>query len=343
MNRKTHPAIAMAVAAVTGLGMTAYTVTAQDQHAPGQDRDRQQQHQSQQERQSPHERQSQQASAPTLPQGIERSDEADTEGVRGTLRDLTDAAFTQGGFNDVVERFVDQDRNRFGEWKNDQNFEEFDTAVERLRTAFEEKYGEEIDLDAETAFERLQVVQGEITDPEQVATNWPVEATQGQTQGQNPYDRARTAGGTMGGQESERDQEKAGDEDANIEEGRNVAVAAVSGPKDRSSLNVSLINEFPSTWKVDVPNDEDPQQVYDRLLKRVEKLASDTQSWPEDAAEAERLLGYEVLAALYGVEDESQRGDFQRSDQERQGELNRPQRDNPGQDGAQDGSGQMPR
>lgn len=313
MNRKQNSAFAIAVAAVTGLGLTAYTVTAQSQS----DTDRQ-------DRKQHQDRQSQQVEKPRLPQGIEEGGQADLDGVRGVLRDMTSAAFTDGGFNDVVERFVDQDRNRFGEWMNENDdFEEFDTAVEKLRAAYEEKYGQEIDLDAETAFERIQAVQGEIQDPEQVAGNWPVKPTDDSAIGAD--DRARLAGdreGAEGANEGVLDSQ----EDSNIEEGRQVAVVAIAGPEHKPTIRASLVNEFPGTWKVDVPNDQTGQDTYQKLTERIEKLASNTDQWPEDAEKAQQLLAYEVLASIYGVDSE-------KSGQHRLdvGEEGMPERDYPDQ------------
>src|SRR5690606_7415180 len=120
MNRKQHPALAMAVAAVTGLGLTAFTVTAQDQSETLQERqDRTQQQERIQDRAQDHRAQGQRVQQPTLPPGIEESGEADLDAVRGVLREVANAAFTDDGFDDLVERFVDQDRNRFGEWMDD--------------------------------------------------------------------------------------------------------------------------------------------------------------------------------------------------------------------------------
>src|SRR3954467_9881132 len=40
------------------------------------------------------------------------------------LGQVTNAALTKGGFNDVVERFNDADRNRIGSWGKDKNNKE---------------------------------------------------------------------------------------------------------------------------------------------------------------------------------------------------------------------------
>lgn len=377
MNRNHHPALALAVAAVTGLGLGAYSVTAQDQSTGnpyGQERPQQQERTGQQAesadretqkekdkdkiKEARHDRQGQHASQPKLPQGVEEGDEADADEIRDFLRSVASAATNPGSFNDLGERFVDQDRNRFGEfvgnWFNQRDFDEFDAAAEQLADAFEQKYGEELDIDAEQAFADVQAVQGEVKEPEQVAANWPVTPTEGATSGSDIDSRARTAGSQIGGQEgaegapegaqrpgqdpSEEDPEEiAGDEDSNIEEGRQIAVASVPGPKGKPALNASLVNEFPGTWKLDIPNDQEGEALYRKLTSRLQELATSADEWPEDAADAQKMIGYEVLATLYGVEADSGQG-MQRGTEDRQDNLDRPD----ATQRPEDQSGEMP-
>lgn len=325
MNRKTNSALAMAVAAVTGLGLTAYTVTAQNQSDPvGERQDRTQQQGARQDQKQDHK--SQQASAPKLPQGVEQQGEADVSDVREVFGEVANAATIEGGFNDIVERFVDEDRNRFGEWFEEagEEFTELNTAAEQLKRAFEEKFPEEeLDIEGETAFAAIDVVQGEVQDPRQLAMNWPVKPTGEAAQAGAQAGEARLAGDEQTGEPGDQ---------SNIEEGRTVAVAAVSGMKDKPALHVSLINEFPSAWKIDVPGDRMPQQVYQDLTQRIEMLATSTDQWPQDAEKVQQMIGYQVLSAIYGVKTDQQHMDGM----EREGEMNRPDGAYRGQD---DGTG----
>src|SRR5688500_13167053 len=86
-----------------------------------------------------------------LPPGIRWDTEAADPGdFRGVIDDVTGAAVIENGFNDVVERFVDQDRNRFGEWMDqgeNREFTEFNAAAKRFQEAYKGKFGGEFDFD----------------------------------------------------------------------------------------------------------------------------------------------------------------------------------------------------
>lgn len=249
-----------------------------------------------------------------LPAGIEWSDEAaDVSDVRSVIDDIAGAAVIENGFNDVVERFVDQDRNRFGEWMDEgenREFTEFNAAARRFQDAYEAKFNKEFDFDAEKALVGLSAIQGEVENPTLVASNWPVQPTMGA----GGADEARVAGGVT-------------NEQGNIEEGRQVAIATIPAPHKGQPMNqraagaaqepaerqdahragmaggglrVSLVNEFPGTWKVDVPNSRAPQQVYADLAQCVGKLADNAAQWG-DETQVQHMVAHEVLCAIYGV------------------------------------------
>src|SRR5687767_3998019 len=58
----------------------------------------------------------QQNSGTLLPPGARLADEIDRDDITETLGEVTEAAMTVGGFNDLVERLVDADRNRIGDY-----------------------------------------------------------------------------------------------------------------------------------------------------------------------------------------------------------------------------------
>ena len=265
-----------------------------------------------------------------LPEGIKWSDEeADLDDVRAVIDGITGAAVAENGFDDVVERLVDQDRNRFGEWIDqgeNNKFTQLNESSQRFRDAYKAKYNKDFDFEGD-ALASLTAVQGEVEDPALVAQKWPVAPTAGMDR--TPED-GRVAGG-----------EDVTDSQGNIEKGRQVAIAMFPTPKfgaaagagargevaggagadrpgydqdDRAQvagkahaglntgLRVSLINEFPGAWKIDVPNQRAPQQVYSDLARRLGQLADANMKWPSDETQLHQLLAYEVLCAIYGVE-----------------------------------------
>lgn len=272
-----------------------------------------------------------------MPQGIKWSDDpADLDDVRGVISSVAGAAVINDGFNDVVERFVDQDRNRFGEWMGrgeNKEFADFNAAAAKFQAAYKQKFHKDFDFNDDAAIAGLTAVQGEIEDPALVAANWPVAAMPGM-EGRMGGAEPRIAAGAEPSEDVK--------EQGNIEKGRNVAIATLPAPHmaahagarvgaeigekpaaDRQpeqpgaaagvragasegmagkGLRISLVNELPGAWKVDVPASRTPEQVYSDLSKRIDKLAQDTAAWPSEESQVQHLIAYEVFSAIYGVD-----------------------------------------
>lgn len=306
----------------------------------------------------------------TLPKGIKWSDEpADVSEVRGVIDDVVGAAVIENGFNDIVERFVDQDRNRFGEWMNEgenREFTQFNASAKKFQEAYKAKFNKEFDFDAETALARLSAVQGEVEDAAVAAANWPAKPfAQGMGGAAQPGDEARVAGAEVGDQQ--RQPPEGVREQGNIDEGRQVAIVVIPAPSMTSShdqpaartageavkdtadkagdaaeqaadrardaaqgdraqgnraqspgmahgmdkgkaVHVSLINEFPGAWKIDVPTNRQPQQVYSDLATCVDKLTAKADSWPSDEAAVQQIVAYELVCAILGGKAEGMDG-----------------------------------
>lgn len=88
----------------------------------------------------------------------------DAEGVRDILATVTEAALTEGGLDDLVERLVDADRNRIGD-AIEADVPDHANLVKQFRADWKAKYGQEFDISEE---ERVfpdgifAVTQGEI-------------------------------------------------------------------------------------------------------------------------------------------------------------------------------------
>ena len=324
MNRNINMILSAAVATVAGLGLGTAAVAGPDKTDKNKGTTIVIQDQKAQDGQAKLNEGSK-VSTPTLPAGVvgqrDDAEAKDNSDVQDVLADALNAGAKTGGFNDLVERLVDQDRNRFGAWMggpvNTRSFEEFDNAAKRFADAFEAKYGTELEIDEEL-FASVIVVRGEITDAEQVAANWPVKAIAAGSDSPTSPDEPRLAGDAQrdahrdaqhdakpheGGEASkDAGQGAKTNEDGNIENGRQVAIAAVPGAEGKPTLNVSLLNEFPGTWKIDVPNDVEAEQVYTKLTQRLEKLSGQSDQWPAEADDARKLVAYEILASLYNVD-----------------------------------------
>lgn len=111
-----------------------------------------------------------------FPNGITPKQLNDQEDVRSVLAAATNAAFTKGGFDDMVERFTAADRNRIGDFAK-QDFTELDGRIDQIRQAWEQKYGQSFNLDNQQLFAGfVQIQEGEISDTTALAGQWPVKA-----------------------------------------------------------------------------------------------------------------------------------------------------------------------
>ncbi len=118
-------------------------------------------------------------------QGVHGTAEApDAEGIRDVLASTTEAVL-KGSFSDIVERFVDEDRNRFGKaMPSDDALKPLNDLTKQFRDDWKAKYNQEFDIEKE-----------------ELVFNPSVKIRQGEF-GATETDRARTAGERSGAQQS---------------------------------------------------------------------------------------------------------------------------------------------
>jgi len=80
----------------------------------------------------------------------------DLNNIYKTLGDTSEAALSKGSFDDMVERFVEADRKRIGDFK-DMKFDDLDAKVDAFRSAFKAKYNADFDID-DKVFENWAMV-----------------------------------------------------------------------------------------------------------------------------------------------------------------------------------------
>ena len=192
----------------------------------------------------------------------------DAEGIRDVLAQVTEAALTKGGVDDMVERFVDADRNRLGQGDL-KNTAELDGRIDQFRKDWKAKYNQDFDIkNEEAAFPdaSFAITQGEI--------------------GRND---ATGATGT------DSPASPAADTNRN-DPGRNIAVVRVSGDQG-AGMTVPMIHEAPDSWRIDVPDtltaDKLKQNVLDHLT-----AADNPDQWPSDVNQAYAAVARHVLMAV---------------------------------------------
>jgi hypothetical protein len=226
--------------------------------------------------------------APQLPAGATAKQSADIDALNGTIANVASNALNKGNFSDIVDNFVDQDRNRIGDYA-DQDMTTLDGRIDQLRKAWENKYGDEYDFD-KGALAGHDARQGEIQDPSAFATHWPVPVTS--------QSDAQQASGRMQGNVEGRSTPN--NSQSNIEKGRDVAIVHVPGRSNLPALNLSLVNEL-GGWKLDIPNTRTGKQIHDDVLTHLTWLGENTSQWPADKTEAYRLVAHHVLMGIYGL------------------------------------------
>jgi len=194
----------------------------------------------------------------------------DAEGIRDVLAQVSEAALTKGALKDMVERFVDADRNRLGQGPElKANHADLDGRIDQFRKDWKAKYNQDFDIkNEEAAFPNstFSIVQGEI------GRN----AATGNTGADSPAS-------------------PAADTNRN-DPGRNVATVRVAGQAGQS-LTVPMIHEAPDRWKIDVPDtltaDKLRQNVLDHLT-----AADQPDQWPSDVNQAYAQVGQHILMAV---------------------------------------------
>ena len=274
-----------------------------------------------------------------LPAGIQQASKDDSEDIRDMLASTTEASLTIDGFDDVIERFVDADRNRFGDWMKNANKDQFTTLngiVSQIRKDFEAKYGQKFDMNEElvfgNAFKGMTLVQGEIVNPA-LLSNWPVQQSKssgtsteiktGDTTIKADVDvkndgKIDTPNVNVGKDQPDRKNDgkidlpnvNAGElgkpsnkaSDRNLEKGRNVAILGLPAMHGSSELTVSLIHELPDAWKIDVPDNVDGAKLLNNLQAHLTAFSQHKDQWPADVNEAYRMAAHHVFEAIYDVQ-----------------------------------------
>lgn len=217
---------------------------------------------------------------PKLPDGISSKDLNDQKDERSVLAKAVNAAFTKGGFDDMVERLATPDRQRIGEF-SEQEFKELDGRIEQIRKNWKEKYGQDFDASSEKLLDGFVVIhEGEVTDPTAAKNNWPVAATNGRKNG---------------GESNTADSVKA------LDKGRNVAIVWVPNSHDLRGIIMSMIHESIDDWRIDIPDTITGQQVYGNVKNALTQVGDNSAFWPADVNDAYRFVGHTVFMALYDV------------------------------------------
>jgi len=247
-----------------------------------------------------------------LPAGIQKATKDDSEDIRASLADLSEAVMSKS-FHRVRNKLVDADRNRLKDLND--NDAAFAGRIEQIRKDWKAKYGKDFDVEHKIAFGQdfkgFTIVQGEIANPA-LLSNWPVDNKSkagaggslkvGDTKIEgnlNAGGNAANATATGARDETNKSGNKPGDR--NLEKGRNVAIVSFPAAQGAPELTASLIHELPDQWRFDIPDNIDSMKFYQNLLAHMTEFGEMKDQWPTDANEASRMISHHVLEALYDM------------------------------------------
>jgi hypothetical protein len=215
----------------------------------------------------------------------------DAEGIRDVVAQVTEAALTKGGLDDMVERFVDADRNRLGQNNALDTAKDDPTLtgrIDQFRKDWKAKYGKDFNIkDEEAALpaSTFMIAQGEIP---RGAAGASVDVNR-QSDGSVKVDVDNRSGVDQPGS-------NAADTNRN-DPGRNIAMVRVASSHGLPDLQVPMIHEAPDRWKIDVPEsltaDKLRQNVLDHLT-----MADNPAQWPDDVNQAYAQVAHHVLMAV---------------------------------------------
>ncbi|HVS71104.1 MAG TPA: hypothetical protein VHQ47_07615 [Phycisphaerae bacterium] len=232
--------------------------------------------------------------APSLPSGIKAKAMSEKNSIENAFESVTESAFDNKGFPDVIDNLADQDRTRVQHESNAEPAKSSDPLAQKmgeLKSEWQQKYHESFNIKNAKVYDNyLTFTTGEIDNPQALVGNWPVEAA-GQAQ-------------KKGGEATAADVQDATHHnfggDVNLNKGRDVAIAVLPGNGQLPSLTASMIHEA-GGWKFDVPNTVTRQNIHDALLANLSYLSDHKDNWPSDVKDAYREATTCVVAALYDV------------------------------------------
>jgi len=214
--------------------------------------------------------------------------------VPNMFGDVAEAALTKDGLDDLVERFVDADRNRIGKADLDSGNDQLNALAASIAADWKAKYNTEFDInqyDKVFGSQFMSVSVGELgknAAGADVDINVDRNLPPGQTTRVN-VDVDRKSGV---------DNPASVSADTNRNDpGRNVASVSIPASHGAAALSVPLIHEA-GGWKIDVPDTLDAAKLRSNLIAHLTKVQGMKDQWPATAEEGYRAVTHHVLMAV---------------------------------------------
>jgi len=215
----------------------------------------------------------------------------DMKKIRDVLQEVTQAALTKDGFDDIVERFHKDDR-RLHDYANKNKFDDINAKVAEINDAWKAKYGNDFkikDRDAVFNDQWATIQEGARDLARNASDKQPAGASVNVDVDKNKASADLNA--KPADQTGDRSLATTGDRDYAV-----VMIKASHGAPD-VKLNV-IYDGLLRGYKIDVPDTLDGQKLHDNLLTHLNHIASMKDQWPSDVNDAQRAVAHHILAAI---------------------------------------------
>jgi len=219
------------------------------------------------------------------------------EEIHDVMAQVTEAALTKNGLKDVVERFVDADRNRMGQEQDAlKNGETLDGRIAQVETDWKAKYGQKFDVrDEDKVYDQNFAM---ITEGEETGARTASDKTNADTSTTPPPAQVN-ASNKEGVDKPSVNSNGQTDADKNLnDKGRNIATVHIAASHNLPALDVPMIHEA-GGWKLDVPDSVDAKKLHDNIQTALTKVGDMKAQWPSDEADAQRAVTHQVLLAIF--------------------------------------------
>jgi len=229
------------------------------------------------------------------------------EEIHDVLAQVAEAAATKGGLDDVVERFVDADRNRLGQ--NKDALKEDDTfkgRVAQIQKDWKAKFNQEFDIKDEDKVYNLafaQIMEGE-QGKARTASGVDINANVNPDTGKANVDVNNRTG--VDAPKTNTDGQTAADTNRN-DPGRNIATVHIVESHGMPALDVPMIHEA-GGWKLDIPDSVDAAKLRSNMLTALTDIGDKQDKWPGEVDDAYRHVTHRILLAIFDKQADAAAG-----------------------------------
>jgi hypothetical protein len=202
--------------------------------------------------------------------GIEASDnpERNAKNIRAVISEVTEAALTKSGLDDIEERLSKGDRERLDQNKDAlKNNAALDGRIEQFQKDWKAKYNQDFKIPDKNAVYSADFAM----------------ITQGAE--------ARTASSKLPADNAK----PAADADKNDRDFASVKIAASHG---KPEVSVPLVYEKARGWKIDIPDSVDSNKLRDNVQNALTHCDEMKDKWPSDVNDAYRGVSHAILLSL---------------------------------------------